>query len=405
MDVDTAPRRRPYRVAVLNTHPIQYFAPWYAYLNASGEFEITALYCSDFSLRGEQDKGFGQRIVWDLDLLSGYQAIFLGERAKTRVPSGFWSLVCPEIWREIRDGEFDALIVHGHGHAVNLLAIVAAKITGVRVFMRGDTNIALQRRNMKSSLTRLFKEQLYRFVDGCLAAGTRNIEFYKSLNVLDDHIFLLPFSVDNKRVAMSADSGALDRDKILNNVQLKTDTPVIVFASKLQKLKHPEHLIRAASVLKTRGYAFSLLIVGSGEMEVELKGLCTQLSLSAVSFVGFVNQSELPRLFGASDIFVLPSENDQWGLVVNEAMCAGLPVVVADGVGCVPDLVYDSENGYVFKAGDVDGLVGALEPLLADEELRRRMGQRSREIIAGWSYAECQEGLRKAMEAWVPTKP
>ena len=103
-------------------------------------------------------------------------------------------------------------------------------------------------------------------------------------------------------------------------------------------------------------------------------------------FTGFVNQSELPALYAASDVFVLPSEDEPWGLAVNEAMCAGLPVVVSREVGCVPDLVRDGVNGYTPAAGDVDGLARALRRLIEDEDLRRRQGQASLARILQWGY-------------------
>jgi len=79
------------RVAVLNSHPIQYFAPLYAYLNAAPDLDVTALYLSDFSIRGGRDVGFGQDVKWDLDLLAGYRSVFVGDAARTREPRGFWS--------------------------------------------------------------------------------------------------------------------------------------------------------------------------------------------------------------------------------------------------------------------------------------------------------------------------
>ena len=86
---------KPFRVAVVNSHPIQYFAPLYAFLNRDPSLEVTALYCSDLSLRGGMDPGFGQSVKWDVDLLGGYRSVFLGTRATSREPAGFWSLVCP----------------------------------------------------------------------------------------------------------------------------------------------------------------------------------------------------------------------------------------------------------------------------------------------------------------------
>ena len=138
-------------------------------------------------------------------------------------------------------------------------------------------------------------------------------------------------------------------------------------------------------------------MAGSGELEQELRAFCTEHALDNVVFTGFVNQSELPALYAASDVFVLPSEHEPWGLAVNEAMCAGLPVVVSREVGCVADLVRDGVNGYTPAAGDIEGLARALRRLIEDEGLRRRQGQASLARILQWGYQQCLEGIRSAL--------
>ena len=112
-----------------------------------------------------------------------------------------------------------------------------------------------------------------------------------------------------------------------------------------------------------------------------------------------MNQVELPLVYAASDVFVLPSENEPWGLIVNEVMCAGLPVIVSDEVGCVPDLVRDGINGAQIKARDVDSLVTALKSVIADDENRRAMGRASLRIIQDWSYERCRLGVRDSLAA------
>lgn len=141
----------------------------------------------------------------------------------------------------------------------------------------------------------------------------------------------------------------------------------------------------------------TVLMVGSGEMSESLQRLAADLSLDNVIFPGFINQIELPKVYAASDVFVLPSEDEPWGLIVNEVMCAGLPIVICGEVGCVPDLVEDDDNGLLFKAGDIGGLTDCLKRLLSDSHLRLRMGRRSRERIVQWGYARCLEGLDAAM--------
>src|SRR6185312_3487936 len=101
--------------------------------------------------------------------------------------------------------------------------------------------------------------------------------------------------------------------------------------------------------------------------------------------------------YAACDLFVLPSENEPWGLIVNEVMCAGLPAVVASEVGCVADLVLHVESGFTFKARDIGGLAAALRPLVESADLRRRMSAESLERISSWSYRECVAGLEAAV--------
>ena len=394
-----SPKKNKIRIAIVNSHPIQYFAPLYAYLNASDSLEITALYCSDFSLRGGLDPGFRQPVVWDVDLLAGYKAKFLGERAKVRTPGGFWSLVCPEIWKEIRSGQYDAVILHGHNYAVNILAILAAKTSGVKVFIRGETHMGLQRSHVKQVIRKPLMNFLYRLCDRCLAIGTANEKFYLAMGVPTRKIVRVPYTVDNQRFIKASTLSSEERVQVLAKLGVPPDKPVVLYASKFQKRKHPDDLIKAIALLRDKGLECTVLMVGSGEMQTELEELVKTLKLDGdVYFPGFVNQSMLPCVYSASDVFVLPSENEPWGLVVNEVMCAGLPVVIADEVGCVSDLVKQGENGYLFKAGDVKDLAQSLAPLLVDADLRKRMGQRSRERIEQWSYAKCLEGVLAAFK-------
>ena len=130
---------RKLRIAFVNTHPIQYFAPLYAYLNRTGEFAITALYLSDFSVRGSPDRAFGQAVKWDIDLLSGYDVRFIKGAGLRNEPEGFFSIIAPQIWREVSRGDFDALVVHGHTPAATLIAMVAARWSRLPVFVRGET--------------------------------------------------------------------------------------------------------------------------------------------------------------------------------------------------------------------------------------------------------------------------
>ncbi|MDD5035770.1 MAG: glycosyltransferase family 4 protein [Methylococcaceae bacterium] len=385
------------RIAVVNSHPIQYFAPLYAYLNASEDLDVTALYCSDCSLRGDEDPGFKRSVKWDVDLLAGYKTVFLGDRAKLRSPRGFFSLIVPEVWGEVRSGKYDVLWLHGYQYVSHLIALLAAKTCGMPVMMRGETHLGLRRSPLRRFLRRLLVGPIYRSCDRLLAIGTANREFYLAMGVPEDKIFLVPYSVDNERFMRASGLDEAQRTAVRHGLGIPDGKPVILYASKFMKRKHPDDLLYAAAQLRKQGFEFALLMVGAGEMEAELRSLAVELELNDVVFPGFINQSELPRVYAASDVFVLPSEDEPWGLIVNETMCAGLPIVVADEVGCVPDLLRDGENGFHYRATDVDGLAKVLSRLLRDDRLRLEMGNASLRRISGWGYAECLKGIHAAV--------
>lgn len=393
--------KRAFRLAVINSHPIQYFAPLYAHLSRDPSLEVTALYCSNFSLRGELDPGFKQPVTWDVDLLSGYRAIFLGHSASRRTPAGFWSLICPQVWREIRGGRYDAIVLHGYSYAVNVIALMAAKTKGVSVFMRSETHLGLRRPGWKRWLRDAALSFAYRWVDGFLAIGTANRAYYRALGVPEEKIFDVPYTVDNDRFIAASELTPGQRAEVRKQYGLPIDKPVVLYASKLMRRKHPDDVIRAMARLWNKGISATLLMVGTGEMERELRELAASPNMGNVVFAGFVNQAALPKVFAASDVFVLPSDNEPWGLIVNEAMCAGIPVVVSDEVGCVPDLVQDGINGYHIASGTIESLATALEKILTDEDRRKRMGAASLSIIGDWSYERCRKGISTALECCV----
>lgn len=385
------------RVGFLNTHPIQYAAPLYAYLNQTSDIEPVALYLTDFSLRGAVDRQFGRTINWDIDLLAGYEHHFIGPRYRSLEPYGFLGLATPAIIGAVRSLALDALVIHGHNHAANLLALAAARSAGIPAFYKAETHLALPRGTMKAALRPPALRALFAQFAGFLAIGRKNAAFYRALGIPDTRIHHYPYTVDNARFAKASTLTPEQRAVERQRLGLSPDRVTVLYASKLMRRKHPDDLLAACAQLARDGLPVELLLAGTGEMEAELRAAAAAQPILPVHFAGFVNQTELPALFAASDIFALPSENEPWGLIFNEAMCAGLPVIAAEEVGCVGDLVRPGENGAVFDAGSVEGLVAALRPLVVDPELRKRASHRSREIMAGWSYADNLAGLRAAL--------
>lgn len=263
--------------------------------------------------------------------------------------------------------------------------------------MRCETHFDLERMRLKRVLRRPLMKAVYGACDAFLAIGTMNKLFYRAMGVPGERIFLVPYAVDNERFAASATLAAAAKLDLKAKFGIPPDHPVLLYASKLVARKHPAQVIQAVAKLQSEGLKLCTLFVGSGEEEAELQQLAAELKVADVIFAGFINQAKLPQVMGISDVFVLPAENEPWGLVVNEAMSAGLPVIVGKDVGCAADLVSVGETGYTCVAGDVASLVSVLRPIISDCSVRKTMADNARRRISKWSFNECCDGLRAAL--------
>jgi glycosyltransferase involved in cell wall biosynthesis len=307
-----------------------------------------------------------------------------------------WILVAPQVWNELRSGRYDVVWLHGHHYVANFIALLAAKTAGLPVMMRSETHLGLPCHGIRSTLRPPLLGAFYRACDRLLAIGSANASFYRAMGVPDHKVFLVPYSVDHERFVKSLTHR--ERIKVRKRYKIPADRPAVLYAAKFTRRKRPGDLLDAVKRLKlTMDRPFTVVMAGSGELGHDLRTFCAEHGLNNVVFAGFINQSELPALYAASDVFVLPSEHEPWGLAVNEAMCAGLPIVVSREVGCVADLVGNGVNGYTPAAGDIDGLARALQRLLEDEDLRRRQGHESLARILRWGYQQCLEGIRSAL--------
>jgi glycosyltransferase involved in cell wall biosynthesis len=146
--------------------------------------------------------------------------------------------------------------------------------------------------------------------------------------------------------------------------------------------------------------AWPLELLGDGPMRGELERTRAAHSLeTALVMPGFVQYGGLPSYYGNAGAFVHASTIEQWGLVVNEAMAAGLPVLVSERCGCAPDLVEEGRNGHTFDPYDVDALAGLMLKVVSGARDRAAMGEASRQIIARWSPETFAEGLERAVRA------
>jgi glycosyltransferase involved in cell wall biosynthesis len=210
----------------------------------------------------------------------------------------------------------------------------------------------------------------------------------------------MPYAVDNAWFRDRTLAAAAGRSALQGELNLDPARPVILFASKLQERKRCIDLLEAWLQLAPAPGAEPhpyLVIVGDGEERPALEARAAASGADGIRFCGFRNQSELPRFFDLATVFVLPSRHEPWGLIVNEVMNAGRPVILTSDVGCQPDLIADGVEGCVIPAGDVPALTAALRRVLEVPVAAERMGRAALERIRAWDFESDVRGLRDAI--------
>lgn len=397
---------RLYRVAYLVSHPIQYQAPLLRWLAQHPNIDLTVLFLSDYSTRPYFDRGFGSDMKWDVPLLDGYRSRFLPTLGGSHKVS-FWRPLVYGISRYLKEQRCDALWIHGYAHQANLRALAIAKQLGVKTLLRGESHLwSHQRSPAKEWLRRQILPKIFNAVDGFLAIGRLNREYYLHYGVSPQKIFFMPYAVDNMFFHEKIKTIRSERETFRQDLGLEPGHAVILFVSKFQTRKRPMDLLNAYSrlqpgLMKAENAPY-LLFVGDGAERHKLQEVIDKRGLCNVKVVGFKNQTELPRFYDLCDVFVLPSMHEPWGLVINEVMNAGKPVIVSEQVGAGPDLVKDGINGYVVKLGDVSTLARRIATVISNPELAERMGAESKKRISEWSFNEDASGLIDALKYVVP---
>ena len=396
-------KSKRYKIAVLTSHPIQYQVSLFRKLSEHPQLD-TMVYFSWNSLSNEEgyySPKFGRKIKWDIPLLEGYKYKFLKNYSPTpSIFRGFFGLINFGIIKELFKNKYDAIIIHGWNYFTSFLTVFISKLRKTKVFLRGDNPYKQEiRKNKFKILLKKFLLQriLFNLIDGFLYVGKENKEFYKFYGVPEYKLFFVPHAIENERFIKSYNELVNKKDEIKKEIGIPPNKIIILFSGKLIEKKRPMDLLVAYEKVKTDNKA--LVYVGDGYLRKKLEEYAERNKISDVYFVGFKNQTEIPKYYAIADIFVLPSTSETWGLVVNEAMCFHLPIIVSDIVGCGKDLVKHGENGYIFPVGDVSKLAEYLEDLIINKEKRRKFGERSFEIIQDYSYEKDIEGILKALKS------
>jgi glycosyltransferase involved in cell wall biosynthesis len=387
------PKRR--RVLAVASHPIQYQAPWFRALAATGVIDFSVLFVQTPDAH-QQGKGFGIAFEWDVPLLSGYGWQLAPDVRGRGGFDGFFSARIGHPLRLLRELDPDAVLITGW-HAWPLLQMLAAAWwAGVPIIMRGESNALRSRPWYVRALHRLLLGRCAAY----LPIGRASRDFYRSYDIPEQRLFDTPYFVDNARFTAAAASVEAQRAELRERWSIPQDAICYCYAGKLEPKKRPLDLLNALRIAcSDSSVRLHLLVVGTGELMEQAQSLTAQFKLP-VTFAGFLNQTEIPSAYVAADCLALPSDfGETWGLVVNEAMACGRAAVVSDRVGCAPDLVTSGETGAVFPFGNVDALALVLKDLAKDPARLRAMGTAARARVLGeYTIERSVQGTLQAVD-------
>jgi glycosyltransferase involved in cell wall biosynthesis len=357
------------KLIYLASHPIQYHVPLFRALTERCTFEAWFAHRQD--ARAQADAGYGVAFDWDIDLHDGYVHRYLYNVARDPSVSRYGGCDTPTIEATLRDAKPDALVVGGWHLKTYWQAIAAARDLGVPVYVRTDS---VWRRD-EPAWRRVAKRLLYRWAlrraTGFLAAGIRSRAYLLDLGIPAESIAIVPHTIDVTRFAAHGRRAAPD------------DCTTVAFVGRLLEHKRVADLIDAVAAL--RDGPVRLVVIGDGPERAMLTQRAREAGI-ACEFAGFVNQQQLPAMLARVDVLSLPSIDDTWGLVVNEALAAGAAAVVCEDIGCAADLGAEASVVLTHRARDIMHLRDQLSRAIG---LRREPGfdERRRALVRSFSPA------------------
>jgi glycosyltransferase involved in cell wall biosynthesis len=393
----------PRKLAIVCTHPIQYYAPVFRALAQSDQINLRVFYTwSQAAAGGMFDSGFGTAVKWDIPLLDGYAHQFIPNVAKRPGLDHFGGLNTPTLAHEIETWDPHALLVYSWNSQAHLRALRHFK-GRVPVLFRGDSTLLDHRPWWRALLRRVFLTWVYSHVDAAIAVGTHNRDYFAWCGLPLRRIAIAPHSIDTARFA----AGSADHEDLAQQwreeMGIGREEIVILFAGKLQAKKNPRLLLDAFENL---GHSAHLVFVGNGELEHELKARAR--AIKNVHFMPFKNQSLMPAVYRLGDVFVLPSQGPEetWGLALNEAMASGRAVIASSKAGGACDLVRPGETGWIFESGNRSALLDVLRRAVGGGRPNlHAMGQVAQASSAHWSSEESAGSIAEAVLHWIGEIP
>ena len=382
---------KKYNITWIQTHPTQYASPLLDKIALNSNFNLIVLYVSDFSTKKYFDKEFSKNIKWDTDLLKGHKYFFLNEKSKGI--NFFKPIIWPssDIFKIIKNSEY--IVIQGWQHYILIIFGFISKIFSKKIILRQESPVKLKLSSKKvifkkSIIHLILSSILINLSDYFLYISTLNKRYYLERGIKSKRLFFSPYTVDSKLFCIQEKKISKELDL---KIKFNNENPVMLFASKLSERKNIMGLLKAYK--NSFEGNLNLIIIGNGKLSSSVKDFIKLNKLStSIKYLGFINQQSLPFIYARSDIFILPSFSEKFGLVINEAMHGSCAIISSIEVGASYDIVKHKKNGYVYNSLENNSIEKAIRYCLKNKRYVD-MGKKSKEIIENWNYDKTVKSL------------
>ena len=381
--------QKPIRIGIITTHPIQYQVPLFREISRREGVKATVFY-NYIPDETQQGKGFGTSFKWDLPLLNGYTwKVFDGKGIDTDQvgsPNTFSSFA--EAYRTS-----DIMLIHGWQSLYMQQAWFSGLFSNTPLMVRGESNAMRQRPWYVHMLHRAYLWPYAKY----LYIGESNRAFYEDAGVSSSDLHFAPYCVENRRFDDDWQRLRNDRSDLRDELGVEPSATCFLFCGKFSPKKRPFDVVDGfLKATSDSDQSLHLIMVGDGELRRKIEAQTPDEA--SVTYTGFVNQTEIGKLYTVSDALVLPSDyGETWGLVINEGMVFESPAIVSNRVGSHPDLIKDGTTGYVFPFADTEALASKMVQAANTPDHLRKMGRAARELVlAKYSIERAADGIVRA---------
>jgi len=334
-------------------------------------FSELGRYC-DLTVCFEQQADDSREKDWFINKVTNFHFIALQgwERPVSRIKF--------DVWRHVKKSKYDLAIAYEYSTLTGMLFILLCKLRNIPYLINCD-GAFIDKKSVKDVIKRFF----IRGAVACLANGEHARSYFQNFGAEPENIHNHHFTSLYERDIAASPVKASEKAELRNEIGLAGFDKIVITVGRLIKSKRIDVAITAWSAMPAN---WLLVVVGTGELDAALRNQAKELGLGNVRFTGHLNAESLKKMYRASDLFVLPTESDVWGLVVNEALAVGLPVITTDKCIAGLELIVNGYNGHILTVGDPEQLAKVLRESLSDVAGLQKMSLNAIGAIKDYTY-------------------